>query len=126
MGTPNSCAPTDANDACQKCTQAKCCTEYEACYATDPGNQCGWGGPAKVNGEDNPGGELYCIYACLQKAVEEGQTAPDASQVQACGNNCATTKSNGATKECGQVIGVQTSDAVGCLLDNCSVECFGA
>jgi len=126
QGIGNTCAPSDPSDVCQKCIQAKCCAEFSACYATDPGNQCGWGGPAKVNGDENPGGELYCVQACLQKAVEESGTAPDDSQVQTCGNNCATTKSNGATTECGSVLGIQTSDAVGCLRENCSVECFGA
>jgi len=126
QGIGNTCAPTDPNDICQKCIQAKCCAEYSACYATDPGNQCGWGGPAKVDGDENPGGELYCVQACLQKAVVDSGTAPDDSQVQTCGNNCATTISSGATKECGSVLGIQTSDAVGCLRDNCSVECFGA
>lgn len=125
VGTPNTCAPSDPKDICQKCIQAKCCAEFSACYAYDPGNQCGWGGPAKIDGEENPGGELYCIQACLQKVVEENGTAPDDSQVRTCGSNCATTLSNGATKECGSVPGVQTSDAVACMRDNCSVECFG-
>lgn len=126
VGTPNSCAPVDVDDVCQKCVQAKCCAEFEACYATDPGNQCGWGGPATIDGAENKGGELLCVQACLQKAVEQSGTAPDDSQVQTCGNNCATTLSNGATKECGSVLGIQTSDAVGCLLANCSPQCFGA
>ncbi|HYQ29069.1 MAG TPA: hypothetical protein VER04_17685 [Polyangiaceae bacterium] len=124
QGTPNSCEPVDANDVCQKCTQQKCCAEYSACYATDPGNQCGWGGPAKVDGADNEGGELYCMLVCLQKAAQDSGTEPDDSQVQTCANNCATTVSNGATKECGSVIGVQTSDTVACLRDNCSTECI--
>jgi hypothetical protein len=52
--------------------------------------------------------------------------APTDSDVQTCANNCATTPSNGATKDCGSVIGIQTSDAVACLRANCSLSCFGA
>jgi len=126
QGEGNSCEPVDPKDACQVCVQAKCCAEYSACYATDPGNQCGWGGPQKVNGEDNPGGELTCIHECLKAIVKKNMIAPTDSDVQTCANNCATTLSNGATKECGSVIGVQTSDAVGCMRGNCSLDCFGA
>jgi len=136
VGKPNDCTPVDAGDKCQKCVQAKCCDLFEACYATEPGNQCGWGGPATIevcDGENknckniaNEGGELLCIQNCLQKAVIDSGTAPDDSQVQTCGNNCATTKSNGATMECGSVLGVQTSEVVGCLRENCSVDCLGA
>ena len=134
VGEPNSCAPIDANDKCQKCVQAKCCAQFEACYATEPGNQCGWGGPATIEVCDdkkcttvpNEGGELLCVQTCLQNAVIESGTAPDDSQVQVCGNNCATTLSNGASKECGSVLGVQTSDMVGCMRDHCSLDCLGA
>ena len=125
VGMPNTCAPNDPADVCQKCTQAKCCTQYAECYATEPGNQCGWGGPAKVNGDPNPGGEAYCLIACIQKGVADSGTAPDAELIGTCGNNCATTKSNGATQECGSVLGAQTSDLIGCLKDNCSTQCFG-
>ena len=123
QGTPNTCDPPDPNDACQKCTQQKCCTEYSLCYATDPGNQCGWGGPAMVDGAVNEGGELYCMLVCLQKAAQDSGTEPDDTAVGTCANECATTKDNGATKDCG-VIGIQTSDAVACLRENCSPECI--
>jgi hypothetical protein len=126
VGTPNSCAPDGPGNDCEKCVQAKCCSEYEACYATDPGNQCGWGGPAKIDGVTNEGGELACVQACLIKVVEKNETAPDDSDVQTCANNCATTLSNGATKECGSIIGLQTSDTVACMRTNCSEACFGA
>jgi hypothetical protein len=126
QGTPNSCVPIDANDVCQKCIQAKCCDQFEACYATDPGNQCGWGGPTMIDGQPNPGGEAYCILDCLQKAVAASGTAPEDSEVLTCGAQCATTKSNGASQECGPVPGLQTSDLVDCQRANCSPECFGA
>jgi len=125
QGTPNTCAPGDPNDECQKCVQTKCCTEYALCYATDPGNQCGWGGPKTIDGQPNEGGELACVQICLQKAVEESGTAPSDTDVGTCANQCATTPANGGTKDCG-VIGIQTSDAVACLRENCSLKCFGA
>jgi|GEM_PF-1133582 len=125
VGTPNSCAPVTPADACQKCVQAKCCTEFGECFATNPGNQCGWGGPAQLNGINNYSGEIACMQVCLIAAVAEAGTAPDTSQVNSCANACATSISNGATKECGPVIGSQTSALVGCLLSNCSTACFG-
>jgi len=126
VGTPNSCAAADPNDDCQKCVQAKCCSEYEACYATDPGNQCGWGGPLKIDGDPNEGGEALCIQLCLQKVVTDSGAAPEDSDVGTCANSCATSPGNGASKDCGSIIGLQTSDLVECLRRDCSVVCFGA
>jgi hypothetical protein len=126
VGMPNSCTPVDSTDKCQKCTQAKCCAEYEACYAYNPGNQCGWGGPLEVNGEPNEGGEYLCIQLCLQKVVTDSGAAPEDSDVGTCANNCATSPSNGASKDCGSIIGLQTSDLVECIRNNCSEECYGA
>jgi hypothetical protein len=74
----------------------------------------------------NEVGELGCIQICLKKVVTDNMIAPTDSDVQTCANNCATTPSNGATKDCGSVIGIQTSDAVACLRANCSLSCFGA
>jgi hypothetical protein len=125
VGTPNSCAPGDDPDDCAKCVQAKCCTEYEACYATDPGNQCGWGGPLEINDKPNEGGEALCVQLCLQDIVAMSEVAPEDSDVATCAANCATTPSNGASKDCGSVIGLQTSDLIGCLRNECSVVCFG-
>jgi len=126
VGTPNTCVPLDAATAtgCDKCVQAKCCAEKEACYATDPGNQCGWGGPATA--DPDKAGEIYCIQACLIAVVDKNQTAPSDSDTETCANNCATTRSNGATTECGPIIGLQTSDMVKCLRNNCSLDCLGA
>jgi hypothetical protein len=126
VGTPNSCSPSNPSDPCEKCVQAKCCSEYEACYAYEPGNQCGWGGPLTIAGEPNGGGEALCVQACLKKIVMESGAAPDDSDVGTCANECATSTANGASKECGSVIGVQTSDLVACLRRDCSVACFGA
>jgi len=125
IGTPNTCAPTDSSNDCQKCIQAKCCTEQSACYATGPGNQCGWGGPLTINDKPNPGGEAYCIETCIQDGVVLSGTAPDEQLVGTCANNCSTSLSNGSSKDCGAVIGTQTNDLINCLMDNCSADCFG-
>jgi hypothetical protein len=125
VGTPNSCKAADPADQCQVCVQTKCCTEYAECYAVDPGNQCGWGGPATIEGNPNEGGELLCMQICLIATIADSGTAPDDLQIGTCANHCATTLGNGATKECGPVIGSQTSAVVGCLLTNCSIACFG-
>ncbi len=125
MGEPNSCAPNPPNDACGICIQGQCCADYSACYATDPGNQCGWGGPGTFDGVAVVG-ELGCVQACLKKAVAASQIAPTNSEVEACANNCATSPTTGATTDCGEVIGIQTSDTIACLRANCSLPCFGA
>lgn len=117
-GTPNTCVPDDAHktDACALCVQSKCCTAYADCYATDPGNQCGWGGP-------NDGGEIACIQECIQKATSDG--GPDDADLRGmCFDSCATTKANKASQDCG-LIGNQTNALFGCLSDNCATECLG-
>jgi hypothetical protein len=98
--------------------QSKCCAEFSACYATNPGNQCGWGGP-------NDDGEITCIQACVQKGVEDSGGVFDAMLLGSCGATCTTEKANGSTKDCGTVIGQQTNDLVGCLNNGCQSECFG-
>ena len=125
LGTPNDCSPADPNDSCQNCVQAKCCTEYAECFAVNPGNQCGWGGPLEINGIANYGGEIACLQDCLIAVVANTGIAPESSQVNSCANHCATSINNGATKECGSVIGSQTNALVGCLLNHCSTVCFG-
>jgi hypothetical protein len=118
-GTPNVCTPDDDHktDACALCVQANCCTEYSDCYATDPGNQCGWGGP-------NDEGEIVCVQTCLQKGFAD--TGVDDADLRAmCYGQCSTTTANMASKECGDLIGTQTNALVGCLSDHCLVECIG-
>ncbi|HYP75195.1 MAG TPA: hypothetical protein VER12_04555, partial [Polyangiaceae bacterium] len=125
LGTPNDCTPADPNDICEKCIQAKCCAEFSACFATNPGNQCGWGGPLKINGVDNYGGEATCMQTCLIAVVAASGTAPNGPEVNSCASHCATSTSNGASKACGSLIGAQTSELVGCMLNSCSMNCFG-
>jgi hypothetical protein len=121
-GTPySSCAPDamSADDVCALCIQSKCCTEYEACYAFGPGDQCGYGGPGDM-------GEISCVQACIQDGVATNGVFDD-SLVLTCGAKCATEKSPNGTssKECGQVIGYRTNDLVDCMTMNCQTKCYG-
>jgi hypothetical protein len=117
FGTRASCAAT-AGNTCSECTAAHCCTEFSDCYATNPGNQCGYGGPTGDNS-----GEITCIQACIIAATNDGGVADDMT-IGTCTNNCVTPKDS-AGVGCGVVIGSQTSTLVDCLNHNCQPECFG-
>jgi hypothetical protein len=119
LGTPNTCepAPGSETDVCALCVKAKCCKEYSECYATTPGNQCGWGGPMDK-------GEIVCAQQCIVDGIAESGVY-DATLVGTCANKCTTQTANGSSKECGEVIGQQTNDLIACLGDNCQMECFG-
>jgi len=121
-GTPLSCEPGTSPNACDKCVQTKCCAEYGACYATDPGNQCGYGGPLMYNGAANVG-ELQCFTVCLQNAVAKSQIAPTAEEIGGCASECATVVP-GSAMDCKPVVGQQTSDAVACQIEKCSPDCY--
>jgi hypothetical protein len=124
VGMPLSCADTEDSD-CQKCIQTSCCEEYSACYAFDPGNQCGWGGPDKLpSGAAYAGGEALCIQLCTQEGVEMSGTEPDAELLGTCAANCNTASdTSGAT--CKSTIGQQTNDLIFCMSEHCSQRCFG-
>jgi len=117
-GMPNSCEPAPGfeTDKCALCVKAKCCTEFANCYATAPGNQCGWGGP-------NDDSEIGCIQDCIKDGYMKTGVYDD-PLVAGCANGCGTNKANHSTKECGQFIGQQTSDLVACLRNNCEGPCF--
>jgi len=119
LGTPNTCEPDagSEDDVCALCVKAHCCTEFSECYATKPGNQCGWGGP-------NDDGELLCVQQCIQDGVQKSGVYDD-TLIGTCAAKCTTQKANGSSKECGPVIGQQTNDLVACLGTNCQAECFG-
>jgi hypothetical protein len=125
VGMAYSCAPDMPGNKCQECIQTHCCEEYGACYATEPGNQCGWGGPAKLpNGEVNPGGEALCIQLCIQDGVKTSGTEPDAELKGTCANYC-TTAVDTSGMACDTTIGVETNALMICMSDHCSPVCFG-
>ena len=116
VGTPAVCAST--GNACTVCTFTNCKTDCGNCFATSPGNQCGYGGP---NGDNK--GEFACIQQCVIDATSDGGV-PDDTTVGTCTNGCVTPKDSSGTA-CSAVIGAQTSDFVGCLRQFCQQDCFG-
>ncbi|MEO8904877.1 MAG: hypothetical protein ABI488_20830, partial [Polyangiaceae bacterium] len=102
---------------CDKCVRSNCCAEYSDCYATDPGNQCGYGGP-------NSDGEFFCYQSCLVNAFTKNGSLED-SDSEICANTCATTKDLKGSQECGSVLGTATSELIACVADGCSTECYG-
>jgi hypothetical protein len=104
-------------DSCALCEQANCCTEYSECFATDPGNQCGWGGP-------NDGGEITCIQQCIKDAIAGGGV-DDPEARTTCAGMCTTTTDHHSTHDCGTLPGTQTNALLGCLNDHCLTECLG-
>ena len=110
QGTPGSCKAQNATDPCEVCVETKCCTEWEACVATGPGNPCGFGGP--TDGDDK--GEIDCFQACYIAELKKGTDPNDAKGT--CGGQCAT-------PSCGTIAGA-TSELVACLDKDCLDECF--
>ncbi len=116
-GTPNpTCESSGEQSDCTTCVETKCCEEYKECYGTDPGNQCGWGGP-----DDK--GELACMQLCAQKALMDAGVLGE-DEINGCISQCGTRKSKGSTLDC-TLIGGSTSSAFTCLKDKCMVECIG-
>jgi hypothetical protein len=116
-----SCAPdaSDPTDVCAVCIEASCCAQFEACYAYNPGDQCGYGGPGDM-------GEISCVQQCIQDGVKTNGVFDD-TLVGTCGAKCTTQKppNGSSSKECGQVIGYRTSELVDCMTAHCQTQCYG-
>jgi len=117
-GEGSSCEPADATDECQVCIQKNCCEEYGACYATNPNNQCGYGGPL-VNNKYQEGGELFCMHECLKDAVAKSMISATEEDIRTCAGKCTTDMCDTSS------VGFQTSDIIGCMNSNCTMECWG-
>jgi hypothetical protein len=123
MGTPYpDCDPGEANkdDPCALCIQHSCCEESKNCYATEPYNVCGWGGPSM----DDPmladyagAGEIGCITTCLAEYVTENEVC-DTDGIDGCTSMCQTPMCS--------LVGSATSDLFTCMQDKCASSCFGA
>ena len=123
MGTPwQDCDPGEANkdDPCALCIQHSCCEESKNCYATDPYNVCGWGGPSM----DDPmladyagAGEIGCITTCLAEYVSDNEVC-DTDGIDGCTTMCQTPMCS--------LAGSATSDLFTCMQDKCASSCFGA
>jgi len=114
----NACEMVAGQNDCDKCVRSKCCTEYANCYATDPGNQCGYGGP-------NNDGEFFCYNSCLVDVFNKNGSIEDKDK-GTCAANCATSKSLMGSQECGSVLGTATNELIGCVVDKgCEMDCYG-
>jgi hypothetical protein len=112
-----SCVAPGVPADCASCLQTSCCTEVSACYATNPGNECGFGGPP------SSGGEFLCVETCLRDGFADSGV-DDADLRQTCFDQCTTSTANGASQDC-PGIGTQTNALIGCVSDNCLTECIG-
>lgn len=119
-GTPYpNCDPQDTDDACEACIQANCCEESKNCYATDPLNVCGWGGPPSSDPSVGAAGEISCYRDCLTAYVNENGVC-DSDGIDMCASMCVTPMCGG------DFLGSATSDLAACMQTNCSEKCFGA
>jgi hypothetical protein len=121
--TPDStCEFTEADDrykGCLSCLSNSCCSELKQCYATNPADACGYGGP------DN-GTEYACYIECLVKAAKDsGFNAydPDEDPMR-CALDCGTPK-DGMGKTCpSPLIADSTNALLSCMHTNCEPECI--
>jgi hypothetical protein len=101
-----------ASAACLTCLtkSANCCTEIAACYATDPNNECGYGGPP-----DNPGETEYlCFQSCVLDVATENGGFYDDDDEATCAASCT---------RCG-TISNETNDVITCMHLKCEAECL--
>lgn len=104
-------AGSDANVACLKCLKknADCCTALKNCYATDPDNECGYGG--KTLGQT----EYLCFQDCLLEKIMTNGTYTDDDQ-DTCAADCSPS--------CAGVPSDATNEVITCMHDSCEDECF--
>jgi hypothetical protein len=123
MGTPYpDCDPSEENkdDPCALCIQSSCCEQSKNCYALEPYNVCGWGGPLMDDptlGDYAGAGEIGCITTCLSEYVAENEVC-DTDGIDGCTTMCQTAMCS--------LVGSATSDLFTCMQDSCASECFGA
>lgn len=101
---------SEDNTPCHECLakDPECCAAIKECYGQMPLNQCAWGGP-------DEGSEYACIENCIRAKVIQTGTHTEADE-DACVANCTTPGCS--------AIGSATSVLVGCMLNNCEIECF--
>jgi len=109
-GTPGTCTPDNANDACQVCIQQNCCTAWNNCTATTPDNPCYFGGPP-----GSQGGEVGCYQQCIIDAQLDGGVASQ-EQMGICAGICVTPTCT--------TIAATTNDMTECLNNVCFADCL--
>ncbi len=77
------------------------------CYATEPYNACGYGGPEAT-------GEFTCVHTCINDLSDGDPVTQEL--IELCYSSCAT-------PACG-LIGDATLVLTTCVDENCSDVCF--
>jgi hypothetical protein len=113
-----SCDPDpvkDKDNPCQVCMKAKCCTEWQACFGSEPTTAC-FHGPSEDAAKDP--GQFDCIRFCFD---DNKDMLTDPNELLAnCGATCAQqcdTPDNGTVMD-------STSELVACANKDCTDECF--
>lgn len=118
VSTPLPQCDTTVTDVCMACLADKCCVSFAACFGTNPGDRCGFGGPTGT-------GEFQCLRDCVASPAQYGcDTSVDPIDIQQCcaGSACAT-------PSCGtSFVGDTTSNLMTCINDTaagnpCATEC---
>jgi hypothetical protein len=117
LATPATC-DTGNSDPCLACLATNCCTEYAACFGTNPNDRCSKGGPTGA-------GEFQCLRDCVASPSTYGCTdAAFSPEAQAC---CGSGPCN--TAGCpGVTTGDTTNALMTCINDEpnnfpCAAEC---
>jgi hypothetical protein len=109
-----SCAPkaNDDGQTCKICLKAKCCSEWQGCYADTPTTACGYGATEDARGQ----------FDCIQKCFTDGAAmAADPDMLLA---DCAAGCANQCDNADNGLIMTTTSDLVDCANTSCTDECF--
>jgi hypothetical protein len=119
---PN-CDADPEDDDCQICIQESCCEESMNCYATEPYNVCGWGGPTE--GDYAKMNEIGCFTKCLEDATAANEMTCTADDADSCAVECATPM---CFEDAGAfpLIGTATNELAACMQDKCADPCFHA
>ena len=107
-GTPGSCEPQsssgDANYDCEACVQELCCSEFEACNASDPVTACRFGSTL-YDGQAIEG-EFDCLLDCMRTSGYLG----DEYELNECAASCGSAECNPDES------GPAATDLMGCML----------
>ena len=106
---------TDPQNACEECLAANCCDAFSQCYAYEPDDLCGWGGPE--TGGNRPG-EYGCWVQCMLDSADSAMEFD--TRVATCAGECVT-------PECGlPVVGEATDALIACTINNddCVTACL--
>jgi hypothetical protein len=95
-----------------------CCAESKACYATEPYDACGWGGPStdEFDGLYSGAGEIGCYLTCMAEYVADNDGICDDAGIDQCNAMCAS--------DCDGIPTDSMNEMVTCVNLKCSQDCF--